>query len=246
MSKAYQHNVEVKGTPFILTISQNEDAGGFQAAAMDCPGFQLYTSETRLGAMQGGVMALVEFIQVDERSEHQIAVDKMMRLIPGQGVPRFPVSLTPAQRLIRAKLIMEEVFELVCEGLGVKVLDEDYQILEFIDLQFDPCGDFNIVQMIDGCFDAKVVITGTLTAAGIPDLEGQALVDQNNLAKFGPGGHVNAHGKWIKPPNHKPPDILGFLENLCERAGVRLDGQGNPILPGQPDPGILPGQPESG
>jgi predicted HAD superfamily Cof-like phosphohydrolase len=41
-------------------------------------------------------------------------------------------------------------------------------------------------------------------------------VDQNNLAKFGPGGHRREDGKWVKPPDHKPPDIAGLLDKLAK------------------------------
>lgn len=43
------------------------------------------------------------------------------------------------------------------------------------------------------------------------DVIPQQLVDENNLAKFGPGGYRRDDGKWIKPPGHKPPAIAKAL-----------------------------------
>jgi predicted HAD superfamily Cof-like phosphohydrolase len=72
----------------------------------------------------------------------------------------------------------------------------------------------NTAEVIDGCCDLKVVTTGTLSAFGLPDELFQEEVDTNNLAKFGPGGRRREDGKWVKPPNHKPPDIAGLLKRL--------------------------------
>ncbi|RME74113.1 MAG: hypothetical protein D6785_16225, partial [Planctomycetota bacterium] len=71
----------------------------------------------------------------------------------------------------------------------------------------------SLVEIADGCADIMVVTTGTLSACGISDIPLQEEVDQNNLSKFGPGGYEREDGKWVKPPDHKPPKILKILED---------------------------------
>jgi predicted HAD superfamily Cof-like phosphohydrolase len=72
----------------------------------------------------------------------------------------------------------------------------------------------DLLQVIDGCCDIKVVTTGTLSAFGVHDSPFQQEVDRTNLAKFGPGGHRRDDGKWIKPPDWQPPRIQQILDLL--------------------------------
>ena len=146
------------------------------------------------------------------RSEHQQRVDEFM-VLTGQDVPATPVMPDGPTRVLRACLMLEEVLETVTKGLGVSVYPRsfgDSQIEHTDDLRLEADLEPNLVEAVDGCLDVKVVTTGTLTALGVADSEPQRLVDDNNLAKFGPG-YRDAGGKWIKPPGHKPPDIAAEL-----------------------------------
>ena len=64
----------------------------------------------------------------------------------------------------------------------------------------------------------------TLLVDGLADTERvvpcdeQKEVDQANLRKFGPGSYERDDGKWIKPPDWTPPDILGVLERQAKGA----------------------------
>lgn len=161
------------------------------------------------------------------KSEHQLRVEKFMELAK-QEVGDYPRQLTEGERILRAKLILEEAIETIYQGLGVEVachmvidkkkglvstvlLRPDETILKFYanPERFDP------EQVVDGCCDLKVVTTGTLSACGIPDEPFQKLVDENNLAKFGPGHSWREDGKLIKPPEHKPPKIKQLIDELC-------------------------------
>ena len=143
-----------------------------------------------------------------ERSEHQKRVDKFMKLA-GQEVPNKPVIPDEKTRLLRAKLILEEASELI-KGLG-------FQIIALIDesIIVDPSQKYepNLVEISDGIADVIVVTTGTASACGINSEAVQILVDENNLAKFGPGGYRRRDGKWVKPKNHLPPNIKEELES---------------------------------
>jgi predicted HAD superfamily Cof-like phosphohydrolase len=124
-------------------------------------------------------------------------------------------------RRLRARLIFEEVMETfnamgftlalaIEEGsAGKKFLQafkhEDFSIIQ---TSSQPEGTRqDIVNVVDGCLDIRVVTTGTLSAFGVADSKVQALVDDNNLAKFGPGHSYREDGKLVKPQGHKPPAI---------------------------------------
>lgn len=117
-------------------------------------------------------------------------------------------------RELRARLVLEEALELV-EALGFKVCPEGNPItwLKIEELRFDPACNPDLVGIADGCADLSVVNTGTMIACGIRDLGLLDIVDENNLAKFGPGGYRREDGKWVKSPNHQPPDIEGLLKH---------------------------------
>jgi predicted HAD superfamily Cof-like phosphohydrolase len=143
------------------------------------------------------------------RSAHQQRVDEFMRLA-GQELPTVPTIPSDEVRLLRAKLILEEAIETI-HALGVTVIDECGYAPLVDELTFKITGPMDIVEVVDGCCDTIVVTTGTLSAIGVSDEAMQQAIDESNLAKFGPGGHRRDDGKWIKPPDHKAPDILALL-----------------------------------
>ena len=150
------------------------------------------------------------------RSNHQKRVDSFMTLAQ-QDVPHKPTIPSCDIRKLRCKLILEEVLETI-NALGFDVcIDQEYTLMPsdfdtgFIDFIQNKEGP-NIIEIADGCADIKVVTTGTLSACGIDDEELQVVVDENNLAKFGPGSYRREDGKWVKPSNHQPPDIKSILE----------------------------------
>lgn len=145
------------------------------------------------------------------RTVHQFRVEQFMRLAR-QELPDHPVLPSEDIRRLRARLILEEAFETVkALGFSVKIghdVNEECHFTYVADQTPD------LVQIADGCADISVVTIGTLSACGIPDLPLLALVDDNNLVKFGPGHSFREDGKLIKPPDHKPPDIAGFLKSF--------------------------------
>lgn len=126
-------------------------------------------------------------------------VDEFMRLAK-QEIPEKPIEPSEEVRLLRAKLIYEEALETI-NALGVSIINNEFKIT----------GPFDMVEVVDGCCDLKVVTTGTLTAIGVDDIDVQLEVDKNNLDKFGPGHSIREDGKLIKPPNHQPPNIRQIL-----------------------------------
>ncbi|MDA3922726.1 MAG: hypothetical protein PF501_18920 [Salinisphaera sp.] len=155
---------------------------------------------------------------MNETTEHYESVRHFMRLA-GQATPKSPTEMDSATRELRARLLIEEVMETINDGLGVRVSAPDGHRLHADSFSFDGSDDeANLVELLDGCCDVNVITTGTLIAAGLTDAGPQMLVDENNLAKFGPGGHRRADGKWIKPADHQAPDLAGEIRRQAGRA----------------------------
>ena len=147
-----------------------------------------------------------------EVTEHYDRVRRFMRLA-GQETPAAPLVPDEETRRLRAELILEEALETI-EALGFRVKPVKgvgtIASTRCVELVADKQP--SLLDTIDGCCDITVVTTGTLIAHGIPDLPFQTAVDENNLAKFGPGGYRRDDGKWIKPPDH--PDVKDEFRRL--------------------------------
>jgi len=145
------------------------------------------------------------------RTPHQQRVEAMMNGF-GQAVQFQPVVPNEKTRHLRARLILEECLETI-EALGFSLRTDSGPSLEFDDFMLTADKDPNLTEIADGCADVKVVITGTLSACGIPDRPLQEMVDRNNLEKLATATE-DEHGKWIKSPDHRPPDIGGLLNEM--------------------------------
>jgi predicted HAD superfamily Cof-like phosphohydrolase len=146
-----------------------------------------------------------------KKSHHQLRVEDFMRLA-GQEVPEIVGIPDEKTRELRARLILEEALETV-EALGFLHYSKIDRSVENY-LQNCQRQEPDLEKVIDGCSDLKVVVTGTLSAFGVPDKAFQEEVDSNNLKKFGPGGYRRDDGKWVKPPDHQPPQIAKMVEEL--------------------------------
>jgi predicted HAD superfamily Cof-like phosphohydrolase len=150
----------------------------------------------------------------NSKSTHQRMVEDFMHRA-GQEVPASPVIPCEAVRRLRAKIILDETLETI-HGLGFDVVvTGGHRILAEGHFELSSAGHIppNLVEIVDGCADIRVVTTGTLSACGVPDEVLTFEVDQNNLAKFGPGGYRREDGKWVKPPNHQPPRVKEIIEH---------------------------------
>jgi predicted HAD superfamily Cof-like phosphohydrolase len=153
------------------------------------------------------------------KSPHQQRVEKFMGLAK-QYIPDSPIVPDAKTRELRAKLILEEALETI-KGLGFTPIwnPELFEQPAYIfkeDILFYPNDSVSLKEIVDGCADIIVITTGTLSACGVSDVSVQEAVDNNNLAKFGPGHSYRADGKLIKPPDHKHPDIEGLLKKQEE------------------------------
>lgn len=147
------------------------------------------------------------------KSDHQQRIEQFM-LLAGQAVPDKPCIPSEEVRLLRAKLIFEEAMETIhALGVLVRPLGEVHAInnlrvvFETVTAIGQPLVP-DLEQIADGCADISVVTIGTLSACGITDAALLAEVDASNLRKFGPGGYRRDDGKWMKPKDWEPPNIL--------------------------------------
>jgi predicted HAD superfamily Cof-like phosphohydrolase len=132
--------------------------------------------------------------------------------LAGQEAPRTPTIPDDDTRLLRARLILEEALETV-RALGVTVQDRKTGgVFTDDDLEFEVTGSVDLEGVVDGCADISVVTIGTLVAFGVDDEPILEEVDEANLRKFGPGSFAREDGKWMKPPDWVPPDIIGVIE----------------------------------
>jgi len=147
-------------------------------------------------------------------TNHYARVRQLNAKIDPDSAPSEITMPNAATRELRARLILEEAMETI-DALGVSVMNSKFnRNVTFSDLGLEATHEPDMVEIADGCADVSVVTIGTLVACGIPDRGLLELVDSNNLAKFGPGGYRREDGKWIKPPDHKPPEIARYLHRI--------------------------------
>lgn len=109
-------------------------------------------------------------------------------------------------RMLRAKLILEEALETI-GALGVRATVPGGPLL-IEGVIWEESGGADVEGVVDGCADLSVVTVGTLISFGVKDEPVLREVDAANLRKFGPGGYRREDGKWMKPPNWTPPNIM--------------------------------------
>lgn len=147
---------------------------------------------------------------IADKSLHQQRVERFM-MLAGQKVRFNPLTDSPSdeERLLAARLLLEEVFETIEKGLGIDVWEDQTEALGF---RLEIKRPFDLVETVDGCVDVSVVNTRILSVIGVPDLPVQQMVDENNLQKFGPGSSRRPDGKLVKPKNHEPPKIKEWID----------------------------------
>ena len=129
----------------------------------------------------------------------------------GQDAPATVTIPDEKTRQLRASLILEEALETV-QALGFEVVANGTRIGDD-DFELRASGTPDLEGIVDGCADISVVTIGTLVAFGVEDEPVLEEVDRANLRKFGPGSYVREDGKWMKPPDWRPPDIRQFCHS---------------------------------
>lgn len=145
----------------------------------------------------------------------------------GQRVPIKPTLPTPEERLLRARLVLEEAFEFaVACGVNVFIKSSnesddpplDYSDLALVLPELDARRSLDIMdEMTDALADLSVVTIGSFIAMGVFDKPILEEVDANNRLKIHPdmGGSKNPiTGKWEKNPDHPAPNFKSILVDM--------------------------------
>lgn len=125
---------------------------------------------------------------------------------------------SPAERVLRVRLMLEEVLEFA-KAARVKIVPnlrsddfinsvDDLVIWDSIE---DPMPD--LTQMAHELADIAYVTNGTAVQLGIPLRQVLNEVHAANMRKVGPDGKaiVDERGKVQKPPGWRPADVAGVL-----------------------------------
>ena len=132
----------------------------------------------------------------------------------GQNAPDVITVPSESERILRAKLAIEEALEL-CAALGVSVSISSTDITEAnLSFEIDTKRSFDMIEVADAAADIFWVSCGGVAAlCGFNFAKVLEEVDRSNMSKF-IDGYRRDDGKWIKGKSWTPPDIEGSLEDI--------------------------------
>lgn len=133
----------------------------------------------------------------------------------GQTIRNSPQDISEQEKILRVRLLIEEVLELA-EASGVDIFMEDeYEMnkrfISMKKLNFSCSKSFDIVGVADALADIDYVNNGAACSYGI-DLEPiKDEVQRSNMSKF-IDGYRDDVGKWIKGPSYSAANIKDEIE----------------------------------
>ena len=131
---------------------------------------------------------------------------KEFMLKAGQECPSKPTIPNWETRLLRCKLIAEELVEL-CDALGVDLSISPLHGIHVLINGDEP----NLVEAVDATTDLKVVVIGTDVSMGIDNEPCWNEVHRSNMSKFIDGSR-RSDGKWMKGKSWSPPDLKSIID----------------------------------
>ena len=136
----------------------------------------------------------------------------------GQATPEKLTVPSEQDRILRAKLILEEAFELINEGLGIEVNNFGH-FLKPNDFGYIITGEADPVESLDGAADLYWVGVGGVSVVFGADLDSVLNeVDRSTQSKF-IDGHRREDGKWQKGKSYSPADIKSVLKDRVRPLG---------------------------
>lgn len=156
--------------------------------------------------------------KLDKLEQH---IENVIAFKKGAGQPA-PETLTipsPKDRILLARLIVEEALEL-CAAMGVSLSQEydgGHVVGSTKDFEFDASDDVNPTEVIDACVDIMWVgVTGPAVAFGLHSKLTDCLkaVDDNNLSKLVDGYRHPETGKFCKGPSYVPVDLSTIIYEI--------------------------------
>jgi predicted HAD superfamily Cof-like phosphohydrolase len=137
----------------------------------------------------------------------------------GAPVIDKPTIAPIARRILRVKLILEELLELA-EASAVDIDTPGSFSLGMKDIEFNDNGHMpDLIKIADAITDLLVVVCGAAIEYGIPLKQCFAEVHESNMSKLGKDGKpiYREDGKIMKGPNFKLPDLKSILEKENEQ-----------------------------
>ncbi|QQR47724.1 hypothetical protein JKA73_17460 [Myxococcus xanthus] len=134
--------------------------------------------------------------------------------VTGQPCPDRPTMPDAVTRVLRVRLMLEEVLEYAAaSGVEVSAMGGDIADVSELDVRAVPWMEPDLTRMAHEATDALYVTLGTLVTMGAPARECFDEVAHANLRKA-PGGKVTRRedGKVVKPEGWVPPDLARVLE----------------------------------
>jgi hypothetical protein len=104
---------------------------------------------------------------------------------------------TVEERILRAKLLLEETLETIEKGLGLDIIFlipnqmTDLYCVTEKDFQFEVARDYDPVETLDGLADIKVIANGTAVQFGLPMEDADREVFESNMSKLDEDGLPN-------------------------------------------------------
>lgn len=169
-------------------------------------------------------------IEIAGENVHPVIRVRRFHQVYGAPIEKKPCVPSAEQRLLRVRLIAEELMEFAtASGFPLVVLLDEGQALHDGSSLLDTVtpeqdnGKVNIVEVADALGDLNVVVNGSALVWGIPIANVDAEVDASNMSKLMPDGTVKRRedGKILKGTNYFKPDIAGVLQTH----GWEGDGQ---------------------
>lgn len=133
----------------------------------------------------------------------------------GQECPNSPKIPGQDVRLLRVKLVAEELVELA-EGLGVKIAINGGSVQVWHDESIVP----NLLLSYDAVLDLTVVTVGAAVAMGLDMQPGWKEVHRSNMTKF-IDGHRREDGKWVKGPSYSPANLQPIIDRQIDEAAEK-------------------------
>lgn len=138
---------------------------------------------------------------------------KEFMLKAGQSCPDSPSIPNEDIRVLRVRLLLEEVLEFAdASGVSIrdKFSDADGIYMENLNFGIDKHKLTDIVGVADALADINYVSYGAAVAYGLDMEPLEQAVHENNMTKF-VDGYIDENGKLRKGPSYKPVDLTELV-----------------------------------
>lgn len=164
---------------------------------------------------------------------HTIKLVRLFHLAFSHPVHHVPRTPTPKERLLRFRLLMEEVLEFG-RAIGVEPLCTDTQeefeakVKEVLAaFSIDESAPIDLPGAADALGDIDYVCAGANLVFGFPAEAVVAEIHRANMSKLGADGQPihDEFNKVVKGPNYRPPNVAQVLLDACNPSDARDDAR---------------------